>query len=82
MAKHWSPLGNDFLVQAGKQLEHVTSGLIKAGFDEVVVNDRTLAVSDEWSDNNVLLCTYLAFFTRLLNDGRWNSQIEYLSESH
>jgi len=33
-------------VQAGKQLEHLTGGLIKAGFHEVVVNDKTVAVID------------------------------------
>ena len=38
------PPGNNLLVQAGKQLEHLTGGLIKAGFHEVVVNDATLAV--------------------------------------
>jgi len=38
------PPGNYLLVQAGKQLEHITGGLIKAGFHEVVVNDHTLAV--------------------------------------
>ncbi|KAI1368133.1 hypothetical protein F5Y08DRAFT_296634 [Xylaria arbuscula] len=37
------PPGNNLLVQAGKQLEHVTGGLVKAGFHEVVVNDATLA---------------------------------------
>lgn len=31
------------LVQAGKQLEHVTGGAIQAGFHEVVVDERTLA---------------------------------------
>ncbi|TFK77370.1 Clavaminate synthase-like protein [Pluteus cervinus] len=36
------PNGNYLLVQAGKQLEHVTGGLIKAGFHEVVVNERTI----------------------------------------
>jgi len=30
-------------VQAGKQLEHITGGLVKAGFHEVVVNEATLA---------------------------------------
>jgi len=34
--------GSYLLVQAGKQLEHITGGLIKAGFHEVVVNDATL----------------------------------------
>ncbi|RDB28907.1 Gibberellin 20 oxidase 4 [Hypsizygus marmoreus] len=38
------PPGNYLLVQAGKQLEHLTGGLIKAGFHEVVVNGRTLEV--------------------------------------
>ena len=75
------PPGYNFLVQAGKQLEHITGGLIKAGFHEVVVNDQTLAVSD--SDTILIfLCTHLAFLIRLLNDGRWNSQIDLLSESH
>lgn len=36
------PQGNYLLVQAGKQLEHLTGGLIKAGFHEVVVNQQTL----------------------------------------
>jgi isopenicillin N synthase-like dioxygenase len=39
------PDGNNLLVQAGKQLEHISGGLIKAGFHEVVVNEQTLAVS-------------------------------------
>lgn len=38
------PAGNYLLVQAGKQLEHLTGGLIKAGYHEVVVNDQTLKV--------------------------------------
>ncbi|KAK2055887.1 Clavaminate synthase-like protein [Colletotrichum caudatum] len=38
------PEGNYLLVQAGKQLEHFTGGLIKAGFHEVVVNEKTLDV--------------------------------------
>lgn len=42
------PKGNYLLVQAGKQLEHFTGGLIKAGYHEVVVNENTLAVSS-WS---------------------------------
>ncbi|KAF8633015.1 hypothetical protein AX15_001610 [Amanita polypyramis BW_CC] len=37
------PQGDYLLVQAGKQLEHLTGGLIKAGYHEVVVNERTLA---------------------------------------
>ena len=38
--------GRYLLVQAGKQLEHLSGGLIKAGYHEVVVNDATLAVSE------------------------------------
>ncbi|KAF4119931.1 hypothetical protein GMORB2_3619 [Geosmithia morbida] len=38
------PPGNHLLVQAGKQIEYMTGGLIKAGYHEVVVNDATLAV--------------------------------------
>ncbi|KXN88784.1 hypothetical protein AN958_06653 [Leucoagaricus sp. SymC.cos] len=37
------PPGNNLLVQAGKQLEHITGGLVKAGFHEVVVNENTMA---------------------------------------
>ena len=73
------PPGENFLVLAGKQLEHITGGLIKASYHEVVVNDHTLAVSD--SDINVFLCTHLGFFIRLLNNGRKNFQIDLLSES-
>lgn len=38
------PEGSYLLVQAGKQLEHITGGLIKAGYHEVVVNDKTIEV--------------------------------------
>jgi len=41
------PEGNNLLVQAGKQLEHITGGLIKAGFHEVVVNQQTLATIEK-----------------------------------
>ncbi|OTB02558.1 hypothetical protein M426DRAFT_193574 [Hypoxylon sp. CI-4A] len=34
--------GSYLLVQAGKQLEHLTGGLVKAGYHEVVVNSATL----------------------------------------
>lgn len=36
------PAGNYLLVQAGKQLEHITGGLVKAGFHEVVINEKTV----------------------------------------
>jgi isopenicillin N synthase-like dioxygenase len=35
--------GHHLLVQAGKQLEHLTGGLVRAGFHEVVVNEATVA---------------------------------------
>lgn len=38
------PGSGNLLVQAGKQLEHLTGGLIKAGYHEVVVNDDVIAV--------------------------------------
>jgi isopenicillin N synthase-like dioxygenase len=41
------PPGNYLLVQAGKQLEHATGGLVKAGYHEVVVNDRTVRVIED-----------------------------------
>lgn len=41
------PQGNYLLVQAGKQLEHVTGGLVKAGYHEVVVNERTVQVIED-----------------------------------
>ncbi|CAN8097749.1 unnamed protein product [Discula destructiva] len=36
------PQGNYLLVQAGKQLEHLTGGLVKAGYHEVIVNGKTV----------------------------------------
>ncbi|TFL03547.1 hypothetical protein BDV98DRAFT_564389 [Pterulicium gracile] len=44
IAVKFPPTGRYLLVQAGKQLEHLTGGLIKAGFHEVVVNDATVEV--------------------------------------
>lgn len=38
------PPGNHLLVQAGRQMEHLTGGLVKAGYHEVVVNEQTVAV--------------------------------------
>ena len=38
------PTGRYLLVQAGKQLEHLSGGLIKAGYHEVVVNESTVEV--------------------------------------
>lgn len=42
--------GRYLLVQAGKQLEHLSGGLIKAGYHEVVVNDATLEVKSSGSE--------------------------------
>lgn len=39
--------GRYLLVQAGKQLEHLSGGLIKAGYHEVVVNEATLQVVEK-----------------------------------
>ncbi|EAQ91708.1 hypothetical protein CHGG_03643 [Chaetomium globosum CBS 148.51] len=39
--------GNYLLVQAGKQLEHATGGLVKAGYHEVVVNDATVRAIED-----------------------------------
>ncbi|KAF3762017.1 Clavaminate synthase-like protein [Cryphonectria parasitica EP155] len=41
------PPGNYLLVQAGKQLEHLTGGLVKAGYHEVVVNKETLGTIEK-----------------------------------
>lgn len=41
------PPGNYLLVQAGKQLEHITGGLVKAGFHEVTVNEATIAKMEQ-----------------------------------
>ncbi|KAG9000117.1 hypothetical protein FRB94_002077 [Tulasnella sp. JGI-2019a] len=41
------PAGRYLLVQAGKQLEHLSGGLIQAGYHEVVVNDATLSVMEK-----------------------------------
>ena len=42
IAVRFPPQGRYLLVQAGKQLEHLTGGLVKAGFHEVVVNASTV----------------------------------------
>lgn len=41
------PQGNYLLVQAGKQLEYITGGLIKAGYHEVVVNEQTVKMIND-----------------------------------
>ncbi|CAK7200241.1 hypothetical protein SEUCBS139899_002932 [Sporothrix eucalyptigena] len=46
------PPGRHLLVQAGKQLEHLTGGLVKAGYHEVVVNEKTRAVVEARKASN------------------------------
>lgn len=41
------PPGNYLLVQAGKQIEYITGGLIKAGFHEVVINEKTIETMEK-----------------------------------
>jgi isopenicillin N synthase-like dioxygenase len=65
------PEGNYLLVQAGKQLEHLTGGLIKAGFHEVVVNERTLTVIENRKVQNPdrpLIRISSTFFWHLSSD--------------
>jgi isopenicillin N synthase-like dioxygenase len=65
------PAGNYLLVQAGKQLEHVTGGLVKAGFHEVVVNDATVATIErrkaEFPDRPLIRISS-TFFWHLASD--------------
>jgi len=58
------------LVQAGKQLEHITAGTILAGFHEVVVTEQTAAVlsdakrdgKSQWRIFNVARINYIVVF--------------------
>ncbi|KAI0199435.1 Clavaminate synthase-like protein [Astrocystis sublimbata] len=59
------------LVQAGKQLEHISGGLVKAGFHEVVVNDATLATMarrQEEEPERPLIRISSTFFWTLASD--------------
>ncbi|KAI0146403.1 Clavaminate synthase-like protein [Xylariaceae sp. FL1272] len=65
------PPGNYLLVQAGKQLEHITGGLIKAGFHEVVVNASTQAVISQRKEqfpDRPLVRISSTFFWHLASD--------------
>ncbi|KAI1817200.1 Clavaminate synthase-like protein [Poronia punctata] len=65
------PQGNYLLVQAGKQLEHITGGLVKAGFHEVVVNDATLSTIERRKVENPgrpLVRISSTFFWHLASD--------------
>ncbi|KAI0688673.1 Clavaminate synthase-like protein [Cytidiella melzeri] len=61
--------GRYLLVQAGKQLEHLSGGLIKAGFHEVVVNKATLeALERRKAQNRPLIRISSTFFWHLSSD--------------
>lgn len=65
------PPGNNLLVQAGKQLEYITGGLIRAGFHEVVVNEQTLATIERRKEafpDRPLIRISSTFFWHLSSD--------------
>ncbi|KAF8713573.1 Clavaminate synthase, partial [Rhizoctonia solani] len=65
------PAGRYLLVQAGKQLEHLTGGLVKAGYHEVVVNDGTLGAMERMKTQNPtrpLIRISSTFFWHLSSD--------------
>ncbi|KAJ1302615.1 hypothetical protein OPQ81_002932 [Rhizoctonia solani] len=65
------PAGRYLLVQAGKQLEHLTGGLVKAGYHEVVVNDGTLGAIERMRTQNPtrpLIRISSTFFWHLSSD--------------
>ncbi|KAI2620927.1 Clavaminate synthase-like protein [Hypomontagnella submonticulosa] len=66
-----STSGSYLLVQAGKQLEHLTGGLVKAGYHEVVVNDatqRTIAARRRAHPERPLVRISSTFFWHLSSD--------------
>lgn len=65
------PPGQYLLVQAGKQLEHITGGLVKAGYHEVVVTDATISVMERMRrehSNRPLIRISSTFFWHLSSD--------------
>ncbi|KAI0660332.1 Clavaminate synthase-like protein [Cubamyces menziesii] len=65
------PAGRYLLVQAGKQLEHLSGGLIKAGYHEVVVNEATLQAIERRKTENPdrpLIRISSTFFWHLSSD--------------
>lgn len=66
------PAGRNYLlVQAGKQLEYLSGGLVKAGYHEVVVNERTLetiAMRKEKFPDRPLIRISSTFFWHLSSD--------------
>lgn len=65
------PPGNYLLVQAGKQLEHLTGGLVKAGYHEVIVNEKTVETIErrgkQFSDRPLIRISS-TFFWHLSSD--------------
>lgn len=70
--------GRYLLVQAGKQLEHLSGGLVKAGYHEVVVNDATLQVRTH-SIGMLLAVDRITSFSRPSSAGRLRTLIDRLS---
>jgi isopenicillin N synthase-like dioxygenase len=71
IAVRFPPTGTYLLIQAGKQLEHLTGGLIKAGFHEVVVNEDTLKTVEKRKVNfpdRPLIRISSTFFWHLSSD--------------
>ncbi|KAN0133180.1 hypothetical protein V8E53_008904 [Lactarius tabidus] len=65
------PTGRYLLVQAGKQLEHLSGGLIKAGYHEVVVNESTVETIERRkaeSPDRPLIRISSTFFWHLSSD--------------
>lgn len=65
------PPGNYLLVQAGKQLEHLTGGLVKAGYHEVVVNEKTIETMERRKEelpDRPLIRISSTFFWHLSSD--------------
>lgn len=56
--------GRFLLVQAGKQFEHLSGGLVKAGFHEVVVNESTVEVNKIIIFRVSILMTFLKTIER------------------
>lgn len=65
------PTGRYLLVQAGKQLEHLSGGLVKAGYHEVVVNSSTVQAIErrsKKSPDRPLIRISSTFFWHLSSD--------------
>ena len=79
------PTGRYLLVQAGKQLEHLSGGLIKAGFHEVVVSQATVEVRVFFTGRLPFRkhgLSFLAFLGRQSRNVKSSTQNVLSSESH